>query len=338
MSCNAWNHPPDCSCGWGGVFYGAGYRHGADDSWHWQRSDSYTTPNARCPRCPARVFFYRSPYGGSVYFDDLGPPWPKHPCMDASREAAPRPSRHPSITAGSRPAVQTVREKGWKPLICDEVRRHERCPEIVVLTVQSGPGGARVLYAVFDRSLLDYRTPFVARRNADGTVEVSALNTQVAVPGEVRFVAHESEDGPPQPWRDKVRGEQAAKAPPLPAVKRAKASPPLGQAVKKTKTPRPDPGKVHITYKHRRLDTVQPNGKSSVAQDPPKMPDVPPAPQPSARRQPVSQSDAARQLRRSAIELKPMTSMALAFQRLAKSDPEVENLLITGFRGTSEAS
>lgn len=33
-----------------------------------------------------------------------------------------------------------------------------------------------------------------------------------------------------------------------------------------------------------------------------------------------------------------MTSMALAFQRLAKSDPEVENLLITGFRGTSEAS
>jgi hypothetical protein len=44
--------------------------------------ESYLNPNARCPVCGASVFFYQSPYGGRVFFDELGPPWPKHPCTD----------------------------------------------------------------------------------------------------------------------------------------------------------------------------------------------------------------------------------------------------------------
>ena len=43
---------------------------------------SYVNPNARCPVCGADVFFYQSPYGGRVFFNELGPPWPKHPCTD----------------------------------------------------------------------------------------------------------------------------------------------------------------------------------------------------------------------------------------------------------------
>jgi hypothetical protein len=43
---------------------------------------SYVNPNARCPVCGAQVYFYQSPYGGRVFFDELGPPWPKHPCTD----------------------------------------------------------------------------------------------------------------------------------------------------------------------------------------------------------------------------------------------------------------
>lgn len=27
-------------------------------------------------------FFYQNEFGSRVYFDDLGPPWPKHPCTD----------------------------------------------------------------------------------------------------------------------------------------------------------------------------------------------------------------------------------------------------------------
>src|SRR6185436_1907844 len=45
---------------------------------------SYVNPNARCPVCGADVYFYQSPYGGRVFFDELGPPWPKHPCTDSS--------------------------------------------------------------------------------------------------------------------------------------------------------------------------------------------------------------------------------------------------------------
>lgn len=44
--------------------------------------ESYVNPNAHCPRCGVPVFFYQSPDGGRVFFDDLGWPWPKHPCTD----------------------------------------------------------------------------------------------------------------------------------------------------------------------------------------------------------------------------------------------------------------
>ncbi|MFD1211494.1 SRPBCC domain-containing protein [Arthrobacter sp. GCM10027362] len=38
--------------------------------------------NARCPVCGQAVYFYANELGSKVYFDDLGPPWPKHPCTD----------------------------------------------------------------------------------------------------------------------------------------------------------------------------------------------------------------------------------------------------------------
>ncbi|TPL45350.1 hypothetical protein [Mesorhizobium sp. B2-4-6] len=31
------------------------------------------------------MFYYQSPYGGRVFFDHLGWPWPKHPCTDNPR-------------------------------------------------------------------------------------------------------------------------------------------------------------------------------------------------------------------------------------------------------------
>jgi len=96
--CNAWNHPADCNCGWGGDghFGGGGFGGYGGGGGSTFRSTfdgevfefsfvtfpSYVNPNARCPVCGADVYFYQSPYGGRVFFDDLGPPWPKHPCTD----------------------------------------------------------------------------------------------------------------------------------------------------------------------------------------------------------------------------------------------------------------
>ena len=98
-SCNAYNHPPGCNCGWGGQWYTSGFRNyggglrndtfrstaaGEDFEFPYVTYPTYTIPNARCPLCPARVFFYQSPHGGRVFFDRLGPPWPKHSCTDKS--------------------------------------------------------------------------------------------------------------------------------------------------------------------------------------------------------------------------------------------------------------
>src|SRR4051794_15050147 len=83
--CNAWNHSLSCSCKFGG------------DSHSNQSSrdiilisfQSYVNPFARCPVCGESVFFFEASNGGRVFFDELGPPWSKHPCTDRSLESSP---------------------------------------------------------------------------------------------------------------------------------------------------------------------------------------------------------------------------------------------------------
>src|SRR5437868_2599739 len=98
--CNAWNHPLRCRCGWGGEGHlgGGAFNAGAatlqrpflilEGSSRARKVgpfDSFIVPNAKCPECKKPVYFYQSEFGGRVFFDDLGPPWPKHPCTDNSR-------------------------------------------------------------------------------------------------------------------------------------------------------------------------------------------------------------------------------------------------------------
>lgn len=91
-----YNHHPGCRCGWctggGGrgnrsysynVQYQQARHTGADYTRLNFKFETYINPNAVCPVCGADVYFYQSPYGGRVFFDELGPPWPKHPCTDA---------------------------------------------------------------------------------------------------------------------------------------------------------------------------------------------------------------------------------------------------------------
>lgn len=58
--------------------------HGADRSW----TACFVVPNASCPVCSAKVYFYKNEHGSRVYFDELGWPWPKHRCTDNARPAA----------------------------------------------------------------------------------------------------------------------------------------------------------------------------------------------------------------------------------------------------------
>lgn len=149
MGCNAWNHPLDCDCGFRGGHGHGNYSGGsisksvnihiADEFyanyWAYDRRtnyESYVNPNARCPVCHKAVFFYQSPYGGRVFFDELGPPWPKHPCTDNSSSSQYKPVSYlaPAKTKGRKIKWQ---EDGWEPVaILSSIVRED----ITILKIQ----------------------------------------------------------------------------------------------------------------------------------------------------------------------------------------------------------
>ncbi|MBO6586780.1 MAG: hypothetical protein JJ953_11790 [Gracilimonas sp.] len=53
-----------------------------------KKPSSFTIPNANCPVCGDNVFYYENEHGSKVYFDELGPPWPKHPCTSNGDESS----------------------------------------------------------------------------------------------------------------------------------------------------------------------------------------------------------------------------------------------------------
>ena len=120
--CNAWNHPPGCACGWGGVGHqgrGTGRQQRLFSYWPpgippiSASIQSITIPNAKCPVCGESVFYYCNEYGSSVFFDELGPPWPKHPCTDNNTPSPPKILSIQGNTASKHyPSWKT---NGWLP-------------------------------------------------------------------------------------------------------------------------------------------------------------------------------------------------------------------------------
>lgn len=136
--CNAYNHTWDCDCGFGGDTGGGGGRRRLavalamlerPVSSGWTKDsrgtvDSYVNPNAHCPVCGAPVFFYRSPYDGRVFFDDLGWPWPKHGCTDNRREPL-RTTRNSVSSSLSRRELKW-QAAGWSPLLSPRIYAGDR--------------------------------------------------------------------------------------------------------------------------------------------------------------------------------------------------------------------
>ena len=69
-------------------------------------ASTYIIPNANCPVCDSAVFVYQNQHGSRVYFDDLGPPWPKHPCTDSAEYCSNASSELAVIT----PSVRSSQE------------------------------------------------------------------------------------------------------------------------------------------------------------------------------------------------------------------------------------
>lgn len=132
--CNAWNHPTSCTCGFGGT--GHLGRRGSEtpsspaihSTFFWvppifQTYESYVIPNARCPNCSAPVFFYQSPNGGRVFFDELGPPWPKHPCTDNSSVPHELEFKTNDSKIEWRNKNYKWKSSGWSPFFIPHVHR-----------------------------------------------------------------------------------------------------------------------------------------------------------------------------------------------------------------------
>jgi hypothetical protein len=188
MGCNAWNHDIDCPCDFrGGHGYGRGRGgprrfvtdSGEPTSYGWSSDRavgivaSYVNPNAHCPVCGEAVFFYPSPHNGRVFFDDLGPPWPKHPCTDNGRE--PRRATRTSISPDRpRKPEPQWRQEGWEPLLSAKVyKRNDR----ILLT-----GDMRSKFTelwLLDAGAFDREGPVLARacEDAPGFFEIAVLQS-----------------------------------------------------------------------------------------------------------------------------------------------------------------
>jgi len=68
--------------------------------------ESFTRPTT-CGICGGDCFYYENEYGSKVFFDELGPPWPKHDCIE-------RQQRRP------KPPWQWQRD-GYEPCVINKV-------------------------------------------------------------------------------------------------------------------------------------------------------------------------------------------------------------------------
>ena len=133
------NHYPWCTCGWctsnrigSSSYIDESYSH----LYNWDHDniskiysyESFVNPNARCPVCGERVFFYQSPYGGKVFFDFLGPPWPKHPCTTHGK--APLPILAKNAHVDQEPIWKV---NGWEPYICKTIYKNPKYLKITLV-------------------------------------------------------------------------------------------------------------------------------------------------------------------------------------------------------------
>lgn len=82
------------------------------------------------------MFFYQSPSGGRVFFDELGPPWPKHGCTDNASPVTPR-------LGGAR--VETWSASGWRPVSVKDVEWAEDAA-IVRATLHSAGASEEIAF------------------------------------------------------------------------------------------------------------------------------------------------------------------------------------------------
>ena len=180
------NHYSSCTCGWcsGG---GGGGRSisvavapeplpaaGTRSTWE---CDGFCRPT-RCPLCGAQVYFVRH-NGGSVWFDDLGPPWPKHGCFEEE--------------------ILSIRLR--EVLAAESGRTANPVFGVITETVVIDPGNSgRIVAKCSDDAVVDdiFQTEWNLPKCAGALILISRIKAD-------RFNVHRISDYYPTLWRPKLR-------------------------------------------------------------------------------------------------------------------------------------
>jgi hypothetical protein len=187
--CNAWNHSLGCSCGFGGGTITGGIT--SCDEICLAVFENYVNPFAKCPVCRAPVYFFEDRNGGRVFFDELGPPWQKHPCMDCSKS-------EPRIDLNLTPPTPSWIKEGWLPFVLDEatVRRSTHVYSIRGLIINGSVNHPCLIdsYKEYFNTVNQWvgswqvTNPTFVRRNVD-EFEVSSMNPWIPGTQEYYFRA-----------------------------------------------------------------------------------------------------------------------------------------------------
>ncbi len=101
------------------------------------RSARFVSSNATCPVCGAHVWYYQNEYGSRVFFDDIGWPWPKHPCTDNNGSYSIRAERPEERTAVEVERIDAAAENLGFDLDRQFVERHGRLPWKLTVVAKS---------------------------------------------------------------------------------------------------------------------------------------------------------------------------------------------------------
>ena len=195
--CNAWNHPIDCACGWGGSGHHGRFSEIANQTqasglrsqleWESQKFQSevksYINPNARCPVCSAPVFFYQSPEGGRVFFDELGPPWHKHPCTEVRQlplEGKAHTSGPTTIQVSDLPEPKRYawQNNEWEPFVCETIAAVP--PDAQCTAISGLRRGAKLVLFILESDFTP-RAPYLVKYRDASTYFLATVQSRKGI-------------------------------------------------------------------------------------------------------------------------------------------------------------
>jgi hypothetical protein len=138
------------------------------------------------------VFYYCNEHGSSVFFDSLGPPWPKHPCTDSNLP----PLAIDKISSDQKAKFLSVaKSSGWQAVKLTDFSKIS--DKSYKLTLELSDGELRVLYLPESSikvrqglELFSEETLCFIKLEANASYHVSMLSEQLTV---VESIAYENE-------------------------------------------------------------------------------------------------------------------------------------------------